>query len=426
MYCIKCGKDVPEGAAHCASCGTPLGELAESPLHRLNSFPIWALVLLHYVTFGIFSIVWLNIYHGKMPKRRPDDPSAGKAVGFLFIPFYNLYWLFVTHIRLCERLGEERKNCGLEDDETRSLAIVTCVLHVIPCINYLSLFAVYPIFASFVQASVNEIVRVGTRSEPAPGALCPACMKENPVGTRHCDFCGIELVGRYYRGNKMEFHGTGLQYIGWSLWAALLSYLVIPAAWGYTSMWRWFVRSIRFSDGTSATYHRNATEVWGACALLGLLSLVQLVLQYMLPEVANNENLVYLGYVMPVLLSPATIALFLYILRRFVSGVELSTGSRPSFNGNYGKLLGWWLLVYVSVFSIVGWCWAVAAATRWICSQLVTSNTRLNFQGKGHQILWRVIVAYLLSCGIITIPWAIRWLLRWLAENVIVVRTDAS
>jgi hypothetical protein len=58
--------------------------------HQLTAFPVAAAVLLHYVTLGIFTLIWLNLMHGKMCRVRTDDPSAGKAVGFCFIPFIGL------------------------------------------------------------------------------------------------------------------------------------------------------------------------------------------------------------------------------------------------------------------------------------------------------------------------------------------------
>jgi hypothetical protein len=72
--------------------------------HGLTSFPVPLVILPHYMTCGLFPLIWLNLMHGKLPRIRPDDPSAGKAVGFCFIPFFNLYWIFFTFRRLCLRI----------------------------------------------------------------------------------------------------------------------------------------------------------------------------------------------------------------------------------------------------------------------------------------------------------------------------------
>jgi len=437
MFCSKCGRENVDTATYCASCGTALVGMAEATGHSLTSFPVWLLIVLHYVTLGIFSIVWLNVYHGRIPRRRADDPSAGRAVGFLFIPFYNFYWVFFTHMRLCERLDEQRQGGRLPAAGLRPFAIATCVVQVIPYVNFLSYLFLYPIFAGVVQASINELARAGVTRLPVQelpaGAAgdsmvtahwCPSCAKDSSVGSTYCAFCGRPLAAAAPSEIRAEFHGTGLQYVGWALAAALLAYLVVPAAWGYTAFWRWFVRSIRFSGGTRATYRGEATDVWGSCALLALLGYVSWI-PYILASAADEPGLIYLVYVILIVLMPASAALYQHILRRFIGAVELSTGTRPVFVGAYGPILGWALLVYVSAFSIIGWAWAGAAAMRWYCSQIRTPGSRLDFRAKGHELLWRVIVGYLACFGIISIPWAVKWFLGWFIGNVVVVRPAA-
>lgn len=71
----------------------PTGELVAEP-HQLTQFSVLAVLLLHFLTCGVFSFIWLNLMHGRLPKVRKDDPSAAMAIGFCFIPFYNLYWIF--------------------------------------------------------------------------------------------------------------------------------------------------------------------------------------------------------------------------------------------------------------------------------------------------------------------------------------------
>jgi len=178
MFCTMCGRNNPAEASFCYNCGAALNMPAQLSINGPLFFPVWALILLHYVTFGIFSIMRLNLYHGRIPKRRLDDPSAGKAIGYLFIPFYSLYWIFFVHIRLCERLNEERRCFGLVENGLRSRAIAACIIQVIPFVNYVSYFIFYPIFAGLVQSSFNELHRARTlgmmpsvvpESQPAGG-----------------------------------------------------------------------------------------------------------------------------------------------------------------------------------------------------------------------------------------------------------------
>ncbi|MEI6085095.1 MAG: DUF1559 domain-containing protein [Verrucomicrobiota bacterium] len=130
-----------------------------APLHQLTRFPVAALVILHFATCGIFTFIWLNLMHGKLPRIRPDDPSAGRAIGFCFIPFYNFYWIFFTYRRLCLRLDEQRGLYGLPPKNLTGLATTACIFQVIPYVNLLiGLPIIFPIFAGMMQANVNELV----------------------------------------------------------------------------------------------------------------------------------------------------------------------------------------------------------------------------------------------------------------------------
>ena len=130
---------------------------AAAGAHQFSTFPVAVVILLHYVTLGIFTMIYLNLLHGKMPQIRHDDPSAGKAIGFLFIPFFNIYWVFFTYCRLCDRINEQRRSNGLPDSVPKGLAITMCILMLIPYISMLSWLILTPIFAGIVQSNVNEL-----------------------------------------------------------------------------------------------------------------------------------------------------------------------------------------------------------------------------------------------------------------------------
>ena len=139
----------------------PPAGFAAPPLgaHQLSEFPVAVVVLLQIFTCGLFSHIWFNLMHGKLPQTRPDDPSAGKAIGFLFIPFYNFYWVFFTYLRLCERLDAERVRHGLPPKNFRGLAITTCIFMIIPYVNIVIGGQIMePIFFGMLQSSVNELV----------------------------------------------------------------------------------------------------------------------------------------------------------------------------------------------------------------------------------------------------------------------------
>jgi hypothetical protein len=140
--------------------------------HQLTSFSVALVILLHYLSCGIFSLVWLNLMHGKLPRIRPDDPSAGRAIGFCFIPFFNLYWIFFTYRRLCLRVDEQRELYGLPPDNLRGMATTNCIFQVIPYINVLFGYTIItPVFIGLMQASVNELANKSATT--APRAILP-------------------------------------------------------------------------------------------------------------------------------------------------------------------------------------------------------------------------------------------------------------
>jgi type II secretory pathway pseudopilin PulG len=136
-------------------------------VHQLTRFPVAAVIILHYLTCGIFGIVWLNLMHGKLPRVRPDDPTAGRAVGFCFIPFFNLYWIFFTLRRLCLRVDEQRSLYGLPPSNLRGLATTACVFQVIPYVNVLlGLTIMFPVFLGVMQSSVNQLAVTSATTQP--------------------------------------------------------------------------------------------------------------------------------------------------------------------------------------------------------------------------------------------------------------------
>src|SRR5262249_21994333 len=58
--------------------------------------------------------------------------SAGRAVGFLFIPFFNFYWVFVAVLVLAEDLNMGVRRYGLNAPiVSEGLAVTSCILGVL-------------------------------------------------------------------------------------------------------------------------------------------------------------------------------------------------------------------------------------------------------------------------------------------------------
>lgn len=156
---------------------TPAGAVPQqiSPAHRLGRFPIFWLMVLNFCTLNLFGTIWLNLMHGRMPRNRHNDPSAGAAIGLLFVPVFNLYWLFFTYTRLIRRINEQRVLRGMSAAAPMGLAIAFCILTLASIIPFLgiatallNLFVIIPLFLSFTQCAVNALVDVSGPNEKIP------------------------------------------------------------------------------------------------------------------------------------------------------------------------------------------------------------------------------------------------------------------
>ena len=84
-----------------------------------------------------------------------------------------------------------------------------------------------------------------------------------------------------------------------------------------------------------------------------------------------------------------------------------------SFNGSAIGYIGLDVLMYVSVITIIGWAWVLAAWMRWNCRNIDGTQREMIFNGSGLEILWRTIV-FVIGCFlIIPIPWVMRWYTGW-------------
>lgn len=136
----------------------PLAERARLANHQLRPFPVWATGILHLLTFGIFSFFHFGLMHDRLPKAAHNDPSSGKAIGFQFIPYFNLYWVFFNGLRFSDRLTLQYRVRGIDRRAPRGLVLAACVTTVIPYFNILvGLPIMWLITACVLQSTVNDI-----------------------------------------------------------------------------------------------------------------------------------------------------------------------------------------------------------------------------------------------------------------------------
>ncbi|NOX59182.1 MAG: hypothetical protein GXP29_10040 [Planctomycetes bacterium] len=174
-YCTKPNElddQIAGRTTRCPACGKSFiapDELAViGQRHTLVSFPVASVVLLNFVSGGLFTLIYLNQLHERMPRLRPNDPSATVALGLCFIPFVNLAWFFFSFHRLCIRINEQRRFSGMEQEAPTWLAMPMCILLTTGVLAtmfvnggiyvlILVLASLLPLFAALVQNAVNGL-----------------------------------------------------------------------------------------------------------------------------------------------------------------------------------------------------------------------------------------------------------------------------
>lgn len=151
------------------------GERVVFGQHRLVATSPGLVVALHLLTFGLYSIVHFGRMHDALPAIERDDPSAAKAIGFNFIPYFNLYWMFVQPLRLADRINLQLRLRGERPVALRDLAVASAITTML-----IGLPILWVVSAWQFQKAVNRLV--------ALGPVVPA------VATQQADVTGVRIA----------------------------------------------------------------------------------------------------------------------------------------------------------------------------------------------------------------------------------------
>jgi hypothetical protein len=195
-------------------------------------------------------------------------------------------------------------------------------------------------------------------------------------------------------------------------WRALVSgvasFFVIPAPWASTMFYRFITSHILLPDGRRLRFFGTGGDIWYVFMALSLLSVVGLILTLWLQVPPWLVSLIR---------TPLTCMLLFPIYRWFTANCGSEDGSvKLAFTGGFWRFVGWWLLVFLSFYTIIGWAWVLRYALRWICRN-VHGTLGFEFIGTGWGILWRTIVFTLGSIFLIPFPWLLRWYSVWFVRQ---------
>lgn len=147
--------------------------------HRFTAtFSVLLLLLVHFLTFGLASPFLLARKYAFLPKVRPDDFSTAKAAGFLFIPFFAFYWVFIFCRRIADRLALQARLWDLPGAPSKDLATALAAGWVVSAIPYLGLLlwipvhlALWPIYLAQVQRLCNRLALEAAPPDVRPSML---------------------------------------------------------------------------------------------------------------------------------------------------------------------------------------------------------------------------------------------------------------
>jgi hypothetical protein len=186
--------------------------------------------------------------------------------------------------------------------------------------------------------------------------------------------------------------------------------LVIPAPWVATSFYRWFIERLRLPQRANLGFTGKPGDIWYVFVIQGLCAYAG-----------------FSGSNYPVLIAIPLQAFLSWMTLRWLVA-NISSDARPlqlSFVGSPWAYVGWYLLLYVSAITIIGWAWVTTAWIRWICRNTAGTRRDIVFNGTGWQVLWRTLVFAVAAAFIIPIPWVMGWYARWYVSQFALVARPA-
>ncbi len=211
----------------------PFSERARLSAHEMKSFPIWAIGVLNVVTFGLFPLIHFGLMHNRLPQAAQNDPSAGKAIGFQFIPYFNAYWMFFSSLRLSDRLNLQLRLRDRPERAPKGLLIAACITSVIPYFAIVAIPTIWTVAVCLLQSTANKVAALPPEEwdateigNPSPQglAMAPVAQAMPPeVAAQHAKAEKLVKLSQ-----RMGWGGLGMLVVGSSIAAIAVG----PAAAG--------------------------------------------------------------------------------------------------------------------------------------------------------------------------------------------------
>ena len=186
--------------------------------------------------------------------------------------------------------------------------------------------------------------------------------------------------------------------------------LVIPAPWAATGFYRWAVPRLRVPDRPNLGFTGQVGDIWYVFVAMGLIIY------------SGATDVPYLQH----MLAPVQAFLSWMTLRWLAANVSSNGERLPiEFKGSPWVYIGWYLLMFLSFITIIGWAWVVTAWMRWICRYVSGTRREIVFNATGLETLWRTVVFGIGCALLIPIPWVMRWYTGWYVSQFALVERIA-
>lgn len=187
-------------------------------------------------------------------------------------------------------------------------------------------------------------------------------------------------------------------FLGRSILFVIGMLLVIPAPWVAVSYYRWMASRVVVPGVPNLAFTGQVGDIWYVFVILALFSY---------SGQTGHPVIQLIGIPIQGFLS--------WMIVRWIASNLSSNGQQLplAFEGSALAYVGWHLLMFLSIFTVIGWAWVIPAWMRWNCRQVSGTRRAILFKASGLEVLWRTAVVVIGCALLIPIPWVLRWYVEW-------------
>ena len=97
---------------------------------------------------------WIYMAWSAIPQNERRGRTPGEAVGMLFVPFMNLYWMFSISTQLCDILNTRLSRSGSTPSAPKGLAVLGCVASLTMNLGIIPSFASIAPFITLITGGI--------------------------------------------------------------------------------------------------------------------------------------------------------------------------------------------------------------------------------------------------------------------------------